>query len=48
MLYLGNLIKRNLIHLRAAVWVANKVPYNQDGTYQGYREDCSGKYRIIY
>jgi hypothetical protein len=27
---------------RAAVWVANRVPYNQGATYQGYREDCSG------
>jgi len=27
---------------RAEVWVANKVPYNQGATYQGYREDCSG------
>jgi hypothetical protein len=27
---------------RAQVWVANKVPYNQGATYQGYREDCSG------
>eukprot|EP01113_Clastostelium_recurvatum_P004516 TRINITY_DN119_c0_g1_i1.p1 TRINITY_DN119_c0_g1~~TRINITY_DN119_c0_g1_i1.p1 ORF type:complete len:167 (-),score=32.38 TRINITY_DN119_c0_g1_i1:129-578(-) len=27
---------------RAKVWVANKVPYNQGGSYQGYREDCSG------
>jgi len=26
----------------AKVWVAAKVPYNQGGTYQGYREDCSG------
>ena len=27
---------------RAKVWVANGVPYNQQGYYQGYREDCSG------
>jgi len=27
---------------RAQVWVNNKVPYNQDATYMGYREDCSG------
>ncbi|KAL1914541.1 uncharacterized protein VTP21DRAFT_8166 [Calcarisporiella thermophila] len=27
---------------RAEVWVKNKVPYNQNGRYQGYREDCSG------
>jgi len=27
---------------RAQVWVNNKVPYNQQGYYDGYREDCSG------
>jgi len=27
---------------RAKVWTEAKVPYNQGGTYQGYREDCSG------
>jgi hypothetical protein len=27
---------------KAKVWVANKVPYNQGGDYEGYREDCSG------
>jgi hypothetical protein len=26
----------------AEVWVKNKVPYNQGGDYDGYREDCSG------
>lgn len=35
-------VTRGNVISRAAVWVANKVPYNQDGTYQGYREDCSG------
>jgi len=27
---------------RAQAWVNAKVPYNQGGYYQGYREDCSG------
>jgi len=35
-------ISRADIIARAKVWVANKVPYNQGATYQGYREDCSG------
>jgi len=35
-------ISRADVIARAKVWVANKVPYNQDATYQGYREDCSG------
>jgi len=35
-------IARDTVISRAKVWVANKVPYNQGATYQGYREDCSG------
>jgi len=35
-------IQRSEIMARAKVWVTNQVPYNQGGTYQGYREDCSG------
>jgi len=35
-------ITRADIIARAKVWVADKVPYNQGGTFQGYREDCSG------
>jgi len=35
-------VARDTIIARAKVWVANKVPYNQGGLYQGYREDCSG------
>jgi hypothetical protein len=27
---------------RAEVWAKAKVPYNQEGHYDGYREDCSG------
>jgi len=26
----------------AEIWVKNDVPYNTDGTYMDYREDCSG------
>jgi len=33
---------------RAQVWVTNKVPYNQGGDYQGYREDCSGYVSMIW
>jgi hypothetical protein len=35
-------VSRSTIMNRAEVWVKNHVPYNQGGTYQGYREDCSG------
>ena len=35
-------IASSTIMSRAQVWVNNHVPYNQGGTYQGYREDCSG------
>ena len=38
----GCTIARSTIIAKAKVWVANHVPYNQGGTYQGYREDCSG------
>jgi len=34
--------QRSTMIARAQVWVDNHVPYNQGGTYQGYREDCSG------
>lgn len=27
---------------RAQVWVNNHVPYNQQGTYDGYRQDTGG------
>jgi hypothetical protein len=37
-----NCVARSTMTSRAQVWVDNKVPYNQDATYQGYREDCSG------
>jgi len=33
---------RSTIINRAQNWVNNHVPYNQGGTYGGYREDCSG------
>jgi len=33
---------RSTVMSRLKVWVANKVPYNQQGYYDGYREDCSG------
>jgi len=33
---------------RAAVWVNAKVPYNIDGRYDGYREDCSGYVSYIW
>jgi len=35
-------LSRSTAISRAAVWVANHVPYNQGATYGGYREDCSG------
>ncbi len=27
---------------RGQVWVDKHVPYNHEGTYDGYRTDCSG------
>jgi len=38
---IGCIARTDMIN-RAEVWVVNKVPYNQAGDYQGYREDCSG------
>jgi len=35
-------VSRSTSISRAKVWVSNHVPYNQQGHYQGYREDCSG------
>eukprot|EP01087_Luapelamoeba_hula_P007295 TRINITY_DN1781_c0_g1_i1.p1 TRINITY_DN1781_c0_g1~~TRINITY_DN1781_c0_g1_i1.p1 ORF type:complete len:340 (+),score=36.35 TRINITY_DN1781_c0_g1_i1:32-1051(+) len=35
-------VSRATMISRATVWVNNRVPYNQGGRYQGYREDCSG------
>jgi hypothetical protein len=35
-------VSRSTMISRAQAWVNAKVPYNQGGTYQGYREDCSG------
>jgi len=35
-------ITRADIIARAKVWITDHVPYNQAGTFQGYREDCSG------
>jgi hypothetical protein len=35
-------VARSTMISRGQVWVDNHVPYNQGGTYQGYREDCSG------
>jgi len=35
-------ISRSTIISRAQKWVNEKVPYNQDGHHDGYREDCSG------
>lgn len=35
-------IARSTILARGQVWVDNHVPYNQQGTYDGYRTDCSG------
>jgi len=35
-------VSRKTIITRAEEWVKHKVPYNQGGTYGGYREDCSG------
>jgi len=38
----GGGLCRSTVIARAKVWVANQVPYNQAGYYDGYREDCSG------
>jgi len=35
-------VQRNTMMSRAQSWVNAHVPYNQGGTYGGYREDCSG------
>jgi len=35
-------VQRNSMINSAQAWVNAKVPYNQDATYGGYREDCSG------
>jgi len=35
-------LARSTVLAKAQVWVNNKVPYNQQGYYDGYREDCSG------
>jgi len=35
-------VEQAAIMQRAEVWVQNKVPYNINGRYLNYREDCSG------
>jgi len=35
-------VERSGMTSRAQAWVNAHVPYNQGGTYNGYREDCSG------
>jgi len=35
-------VPRSTMISRGQVWVDRNVPYNQGGTYDGYREDCSG------
>jgi len=35
-------VSRSTAIARAKVWVDNHVPYDQQGHYDGYREDCSG------
>jgi len=35
-------VSRGTMISRAQAWVNARVPYNQGGTYGGYREDCSG------
>lgn len=35
-------IARSTIVARGQDWVDKKVPYNQGGTHDGYRTDCSG------
>lgn len=35
-------VSRTTMIDRAQVWVDKHVPYNQGGTYDGYRTDCSG------
>ncbi len=35
-------ITRSQVIDRASSWVAKRVPYSQNGSFQGYRRDCSG------
>jgi hypothetical protein len=35
-------VARNTMIARGQSWVDKHVPYNQQGSYEGYRTDCSG------
>merc|ERR1712098_929479 len=41
-------LSRDTMHQRAQAWVDQRVRYNEHGTHEGYREDCSGFVSFIW